>query len=346
MKIEDIARIAGVSKTAVSFAINNKEGISEETRQRIMKVVHDGGYISKVLVKNEETNENSKLILLLNCSRTQITSVTTGKMPFLTELISEIEQKVNEYGYSLLFRSLTGVDNLKEELQQVLECGSVAGVLLVATDLELEHVELIYQQCKNIVAMDAYFDKLDIDCVITDNYYGAFLAGSYLAKLGHKNIGYLQATSQIYNFTSRREGFVDALGEHGCSLDDKYIFEASSVIEESEHDLKSQFQKAVSLPTAFFAENDYIAIGAIKCLLKLGYKIPEDISIIGFDNIGMSTVISPELTTIDVSKEKMASLSVQRLVEKIKNNDHLNRKTFIATKLLERDSCKKFKDQG
>ena len=344
LKIEDIAKKAGVSKTAVSFALNDKPGISNETKEKILNIVREYGYMPKSLVKSNGVSLEYKTILLLSCSRTEITSVDFSTKPFYAELIRGIEKRVNESGYDLWLKNINIDENFKKEISTLLSSKSISGILLVATDMHCEDVKFIQQLNKNIVVLDSYFEALDIDCVLMDNFQGAYCAAEYLIKLGHRSIGYIQSVDRIYNFEMRKKGFELALQKECLSLDSDNVYSVVPAIDSVADDIKDVFNVRDDKITALFAENDYIAIGAIKYLQGKGINVPEDISIIGFDDIEMSSVITPELTTLRVPKEKMAIIAVDRLRNKMENEDEMpNINHIIGVNLTTRKSCKPVK---
>lgn len=340
LKIEDIAKKAGVSKTAVSFALNNKPGISDETRDRILNIVRDYGYAPKVLIKSSEPASDPRAVLLLTCSRTEITSVDFGTTPFYTELIRSIEKRVNELGYDLWLRSINIDREFREQVSQLFRSRNASGVLLIATDMLAEDVEIVQSINKNVVALDSFFDFLNVDCIVMDNFQGAYSAAEYLVKLGHKNIGYVQSRHRIHNFDMRKAGFESALRRRGVEPGALKVYSVVPTIEATASELRPMLENCKELPTAIFAENDYMAIGTVKCLQNMGIKIPEDVSVIGFDNIELSSLITPELTTLDVPKERMAFLAVEKLIYNIENNSGYRSKDILAVNLIERNSCK------
>ena len=145
----------------------------------------------------------------------------------------------------------------------------------------------------------------------------------------------------MHNFEQRRQGFFRALSENGIEILKKDIISVESDIEKAQKEFDEFIaQRNKPLPTALFCECDYIAIGVIKSLQEHGYKVPKDISVIGFDNVSESTIVSPSLTTIHVEKEKMGSMAVQRIIDIIEHDDTVRIKSIIDTRLEKRNSCR------
>jgi DNA-binding LacI/PurR family transcriptional regulator len=176
-----------------------------------------------------------------------------------------------------------------------------------------------------------------------NNFMGGYQAGSHIAECGHKSVGYLASDVRIHNFEERQRGFLAALKVHGVESDAGPVFTVAPTILSSQEALKKQIQDYLQagrkLPGAFFCECDYIAISAIKTLTELGFRIPEDISVVGFDNINESMIVTPELTTVHVEKERMAQIAVDLLVDSMEQDLPSRTKTKVDTMLIERLSC-------
>lgn len=188
--------------------------------------------------------------------------------------------------------------------------------------------------------MDTCFETMDTNFVVMNNVYGAYHAAKHLIELGHTAIGYIESSSRMYNFDMRKKGFFQAINEAGLKVSDRNIFSISPTIISSQDGFKNNIANHLKqLPTAFFCECDYIAISVIKSLTELGIRVPHDVSIIGFDNIFESQVITPELTTIHVKKDTIASLAVETLIKQINNPDSDRIKSLVNTDLVIRNSC-------
>jgi len=180
--------------------------------------------------------------------------------------------------------------------------------------------------------------QLGIACEAPDQYQ----AGVHLCELGHTRIGYIQSNVRIHNFAERQRGFAEALQERGLAVADKHTLSVAPTILSSQEELKQQLQSLIAagepLPTAFFCECDYIAISAMKTLGELGWRIPEDISVIGFDNISESRIVSPELTTVHVAKKQIAYHAVDLLMQELEAEDQDKVKIKVDTHFVERSS--------
>lgn len=341
MKIDDIAKLANVSKSAVSLALNGKNGVSKETRDKIIKIAQEHGYIPRPIIKADQYFQtSSKLLRFVACTNEGIVTEHYETMPFFTELINNIDKQIGSNGYSLIVSAIS-IKNLKEEIARLEQEQKSAGILLLGTNLTPEQINIVSSIQPNLVVLDTCFETLDVNFVVMNNIYGAYQAGKYLIELGHKNIGYVESTTRMYNFDMRRKGFLQALEESDLKIAEHNYFSISPTVITSQEEFKIKIKNQINkLPSALFCEADYMAISVIKSLSELGIQVPNDISIIGFDNIFESQVITPELTTINVKKDRIALLAVEKLIREIDNNENHKIKLFVDTDLIERNSCK------
>ncbi|WNQ08921.1 LacI family DNA-binding transcriptional regulator [Paenibacillus aurantius] len=340
MKIEDIAKLAGVSKAAVSLALNGKPGIGAETRERILQIARESGYMPKS--KSSETGPQKSLVFLA-FTNSGIVLEEYYRQPFFRELIQHTEERCRSKGFSLLFRSVN-MESFEQEIELVASEHRESGVILLGTNLSRPEIESISRKLPHLVVLDTSFETLPVHFVQINNGMGAYQAGSSLCRMGHTEIGYVASSVRINNFNDRRRGFETALAENGMSLAEKDVFTCSPTVLTSQPSLADQFaayrKRQGRLPGALFCECDYIAISAIKTLTELGVRIPEEISVIGFDNISEAVIVSPELTTIHVEKERMAQLAVDLLVQTLEDPSLARVKTLVDTTYVERQSCR------
>lgn len=346
MKLDDIAKIANVSKSAVSLALSGKPGISSETRDKILKIVKETGYIPRSMVKAEQVYGSTKKILrFLVFSDTRFIGLQYHKQPFFMELIHYIEEQCKRMGYSLMF-STVDISQFDKDIAKLNDEAEHSGIILLGTNLDKKQMEEIAKSNPNLVVLDTYVHELNVDFVVMNNIMGAYQASTYLVEQGHKHIGYVQSEYRMHNFESRKRGFEKAKEEYGFVSTEKDVFIMSPTVLSSQESFQKEIQNKIAqketLPTALFCENDYLAISVIKSLHEIGLHVPNDISVIGFDNIKESVVISPELTTVHVDKETLAAKAVEQLIRLIEEKDRMGIKTVVDTKIIERKSVKKF----
>ncbi|MCL7749920.1 LacI family DNA-binding transcriptional regulator [Halalkalibacter alkaliphilus] len=343
MKIKDIAKLANVSISAVSLALNNKPGISQEKRAKILKIVEEEGYVQKSLMPiNQPIQTNKKVVHFVACTNPGIVIEQYESLPFFTELIKHIRDILFPKGYSLMFSSIN-LDNLQDEIKIISSENGCNGILLLGTDLKKEQIEFIASHQPNIVVLDTCFETLNVDFINMNSVLGAYQATNHLIELGHKRIGYIQSNVRIQNFDLRKKGFLQALEESNLSaLDKDYLSMAPTVLTSQEEFKEEIMKRRNDLPTAVICESDYLAISFIKSLTEVGIKVPDEISVVGFDDIQEGQILTPELTSVHVFKEKMASLAVDRIIELMEGGTDKKMKLIVDTKIAERKSCRQY----
>ena len=340
LKIKDIAQLANVSISAVSLALNNKPGVSPKTKEKILDIVRNQGYIPRSS-HQAEPQSGKKIVSVVACTNPGIIIEGFETLPFFTELIRHIGEDLSSNGYSQML-STFNLDNLHEEIKGFSRSSEGNGVILLGSDLSREEVAYIADHLPKIIVLDTTFEMLNVDFVNVNNSLGVYQAANHFVEMGHTRIGYVQSTVRIQNFNARKAGFLDALKEKNLTIGKNDYFDLHPSIPVAQELFMSKVANRLGdLPTALFCESDFLAISLIKSLTELGIKIPEDISIIGFDDIPEARIISPELTTIHVPKERIAALAVDRIIELMNNPLSKPIKVGVDTMLVERKSCRK-----
>jgi LacI family transcriptional regulator len=335
MKIEDIARLADVSKSAVSLAINGKPGVSAETRERILSIVEEHNYVPLRNVNNRSKKKKAT-IRFIACKSPDLITEQYQNLPFFNELISYLSSGVNNYPYDLVI-STFDEETILEELKEVEQEQPSEGIILLGTNLHKSQVALIHHHYSNLVILDTHHPDIDANFVSINNYLGGYSAADYLIKQGHQKIGYVMGIPRITNFEERKKGFLARLHESNFSIADDYFFQLPAMEIKDAEELRDRIQSLNSYPTAIFCENDYMAISMVKLFNHLNIKVPEEISIIGFDDIRESRVITPELTTLQVNKKEMTAQTLDLLDKQI-NKSTATKHIQVNTTLIERNS--------
>ncbi|MFC0213625.1 LacI family DNA-binding transcriptional regulator [Paenibacillus chartarius] len=341
MNLDDIAKKAGVSKSAVSFALNGKPGISAETRQRILQIAEEAGYSLKQ--RPLASDNAAKSLTFLVFANSGIVLEQYYQQPFFRELIHFIEERCRSQGYSLIF-STVDKEFFERDIRVIAEEKRSSGIILLGTNLTAEQVSTISEIFgTHLVVLDTHFDTLPVHFVGINNFMGAYQAGAYLTGMGHRTFGYIASNVRIHNFEERKRGFLQSLSEQGLEVPRGSFFSVAPTMLSSQDDLKRQLESHLQLngklPSAVFCECDYIAISAMKTLAELGISVPAEISVVGFDNITEAMVVSPELTTIHVEKERMAHLAVDMLIESLERGQQVKTKIKVDTRLVIRNSA-------
>lgn len=326
--IKQLSLITGYSPATISNALNNKQNVNSETGKKIWKVARETGYINEISISN---------IRLIVCR-------THGKVlndtPFFSSLISGVESECRAQGFATIISHLDTTDPLFDSLLKQIISDRSAANLVLATELTEAEAGMFLNSESPIVLVDTWFEGMDFDTVGIENTDSTFKAVTHLINYGHKSIGYLKSNATINNFIYRGYGYRRAMHGNGLQIHSKYTVLLTPSMEGSYKDMKEYLSGRPELPTAFFADNDNIALGACKALQDCGYRIPEDISVIGFDDMPFCEIATPPLTTVRVFKQVMGEEAVRRLVQVIKSGKMIKVKTQICTEFIERESVR------
>jgi DNA-binding LacI/PurR family transcriptional regulator len=248
-----------------------------------------------------------------------------------------IEDICAKYAYNVLFMSERTTSQGKENLKNLIE--KIDGIILLG-DMDIELVNFLNEKIPTVV-MDDCPENCTVDCVVGDNLEGAFNNVNYLIELSHNRIGIIYGALSASSFRDRLAGYKKALASNGIEYSDELIVEGGSRLEDG----YNAMEKLLSLknpPTAVFGSNDTMAIGAMKKINEAGLKVPDDISITGFDDIDSASFTNPPLTTTRFNKMMLAEKSVDRLIGKINNKiTAAPEVSVIPVELIKRNSCKK-----
>lgn len=337
LKMSDIAEKAGVSKAAVSFALNGKAGVSEKTRKHIFKVIEEMGYEPLRKHKKGGVRKLTSISLVIIKTTTGLMNRSYASLPFFDSLVSNLSQNVGGSGGQVQIVTLN-IRNLKQDIENSTALKKSKAAIVLATDLNKKQILFLDSKIKNAIFIDNYFEDVDADFVSIDNFQGGYNAGKFIIEKGYTQIGYVASNRIITNFLKRREGFRTALKEKNLEIPPDFVFSLNPV--ELRGTLPKFFYSNKKYPHAIFCEDDYMALSLVKELTKIGIKIPDQLAIMGFDDIFEDTMINPELTTIHVPIEQIVRQAINQLEEKVSNTHWLSQKSFISTKLIVRESLK------
>ena len=335
LKMSDIAKLAGVSISAVSIALNGKQGISQETREKIFKVINETGYQPLRKRKKGGVRKVASCDLIIISDENGIVNRNYYSLPFFDHLVTNLSQSVTGFGTDLRINNLK-IDHLKQDLNLLLKTKSITNAIVLGTDLTKEQVRLITKEIQNVVFLDTYFEEVDCDFVTMDNYRATYKAAEFILNKGLTNIGYAALTKENANFLMRRAGFFSALEDHHVAIKKDNFYKINPVDLSPVADLRGFSSK--DLPDVIFCENDYLAIRIIKECTKLNIKVPQDLKIMGFDDINESQILSPSLTTIHVPIDQIVNQVVFQLQSQVATSYWQAQKTLVGTKIVERES--------
>jgi LacI family transcriptional regulator len=330
--IKDIAKAVGVSPAAVSLALNDGPRISQVTRERIAKVAaklhYRPNYVARTLVGSRSNTLGLVITTILN--------------PFYPELAKGIEDKAVELGYSIMICSTNYDSRHQGYLVDTLRSKGADGIIFSSVESEDANVAALLEDdfpfvLVNRKTMTAALES-KIDYVVMDNVAGGFMAVEHLYRLGHRRIGIIAGALNTSTALQRTRGARQALSEFGLAVDPHLIAECAFSKEEAYAAAGRQLSMAKP-PTAFFAENDYMALGVRQAILDVGLEIPEDIALVGFDDIEAGGIAGVELTTVSQKKYEMGGRAAQILIERIEQKTHSPQQVVLQPELVIRASC-------
>jgi len=331
--VRELAKITNVSPAAVSIALNNKKGISEQTRARILKAVNEHGYSNR-----QKSRSNVKEVLLLKFLGSRM--IVEENQSFVSTIIDSIGNELSAHNYRLTMQIKR--DSREEEPGEI-DFNNFCAAIVVGTELTKELGDILSEIPIPYVVVDNSALGINCNSVTMDNSSNVCIALAYLSECGHRQIGYLRSALQTANFIERNVAFRRWSEAFGFEVANDVAYFLTPTLIGAYTDMCAALEKREkrSLPTCLYADNDTIAIGAIKALEEYGYSVPEDVSIIGMDDIPYASVNAPPLTTVRVQKEMIGQVAVTQLLTLLNAPTHRNIKTYITGELIIRKSVSK-----
>ena len=332
-KLKDIAAKTGFSTTTVSLVLNNKKTrISDQTKQLIIKVAQELNYIPNQTAISLVTKESKTLGLI----------ITDISNPFFSELSKGISAKAMEYGFNIMLCDTEDSYELTMRYLRILVSKNVDGIIMTLShDIKDKKLSLITEFLEKhaipVVLVERSDHLIMSDCVIVNNKNGSYLASRHLIELGHRNVGCITGPSHLEATKYRLNGFKTAFEENGLEFRKELVVEGNYHIE-SGYKCAQKIMDIDPRVTAIHAFNDMMAYGVFECLKDKGIKIPEQISVVGFDDIFFSKMLYVPLTTIAIPIHQMGEKAVQLLIERILNKKLPWRCNTVEPKLVVRQS--------
>jgi DNA-binding LacI/PurR family transcriptional regulator len=324
--IYDIAKEAGVAKSTVANALTGKGKVSEATRQRVLQCAREMGYRPNVLARNLSQHKTLTIALVL----------PTIANPFYPEIIEAVEKFVREHEYQTLFCNTHGDFALGRQQMERLMSRWVDGYIIMGSSMDIADITRYFQQRVPIVLCDWQENEspVGIPQVSVDFYRAGQLAAEHLLALGHRHIAVIVEEPQQ---TLRLAGFRSVLQTSGVPLPPELIQRGDSTLESGYAAAKNLLARSEH-PTAIFATTDWMALGAMEVILDEGLRVPQDISIIGLDDIVVSAHLRPPLTTIAVPKSQLAKEATELLLGQIDGNKDMAVLRLVEPYLVLRQS--------
>ncbi|HHF0544851.1 substrate-binding domain-containing protein [Vibrio alginolyticus] len=332
--MKDIAKLAGVSTSTVSHVINKTRFVSEEISERVNNAAKELNYYApSALARSLKVNRTKTIGML----------VTTSTNPFFGEVVKGVERSCYQKGYSLILCNTEGDNERMRQSINTLLQKRVDGLILMCSSLEGERID-VFERYPDIpvVVMDWGPMLFTSDKIQDNSLRGGYLAAKYLIDCGHTEIGCITGPLIKHQAQMRYEGYKRAMNEAGLEFNANWIIESDFECDGGYQAFKKMAQRG-ALPSSIFVSNDMMAMGVINAANELGIKVPDDLSIIGYDDIHIAKFMSPSLTTIHQPKYRLGKAAVETLVRKLDEKSTEAQVVQLEPTLVERKSVKRLK---
>lgn len=327
VKMIDVAKVANVSSATVSRVLRNPETVKETTRKKVLDVIQELNYQPNILARNLRRNEtNTILVVVPNILNTVFSGIIEG-----------IEAEAAGNGYRVLLANTN--NNVENEfgLIELLKQKQTDGMILFSAKMESQ-VLLDLSENYPIVLTTAYIDGLKVPTVSIDNISSSRRAVEHLIKLGHTRIAHISGPIEFSSSRDRYKGYQQAMIHNDLEIDSLLVQEGDFSLE-SGYNQMMKFLAMENPPSAIFSANDEMAMGVVKAAKEHGIQVPDEIAVVGFDNISFSSIFEPSLTTISQPLYKMGQLSMKLLMQQIKGVPLDKTQYILDSELIVRESC-------
>ena len=329
--MSDIAAELGCSTVTVSKALGDKDGVSRQLRQRIKQKANDMGYRFSYPSKDSSEPTHNICVLVAKRFISDASAFYWGVYRCIVELL----QKQSYYG---IMEVVSDNDERGSVVPSSVAEKRVDGVIVLGQFAD-SYVERMLGQDIPVVFLDFYSSRSDVETVLSDNFFGAYTLTNHLIDKGHRRIGFVGTITATSSIQDRYMGYYKSLLEHGIALRDDWVI--------GDRDSNGINYKVLNLPdempTAFVCNCDWTAYQLVGQLKAIGYRVPEDISVVGYDNHIYSTISTPRITTMDVNSSRMSNEAVEIMVRKIRDSNYRCGRILVTGNLVERDSVKDLK---
>jgi LacI family transcriptional regulator len=331
--IKDISRVTDVSLATVSLVLNGKPGVSAETRYRILRVARELNYTPNLVARSLVQQRQHRSVALM---------ITNTRNPIFPEIAAGVEEVLRARGYALTLAST--YDDLDLEVKEIesITARGVDGIITSSALAGAPHLKKLLDAGFPLVSVLRRFEADALDYVVVDGVKGSYLAVDHLARLGHRRIGILSGPLNTSTGVERLDGALKALADHGVQLPRQLRY-AGDFSRQSGYLAALRFfaLPARQRPTALFAANDDMAIGAFEAIVDRGLRVPEDVAVVGFNNAAATAWNSFQITTVEQHADEMGRLAARRLIQVIEKEPGHDRpcRIVLEPKLVIRRSC-------
>lgn len=327
--IFDVAEKAGVSHSTVSRVLNNKNNVNAETRERVLQTMTQLGYVSNVSARSLAGGSSRVVGLLVDHLNTE----------YMGEIIRGIDEVLESHNYNLMLYTTHRQKTKEAAYVNRLTHDFADGLILIVPRNEQAYLDTLEQRKFPYVLIDYQGYNRHVPSIITTNRKGGYDATSYLIKTGHRRVGFITGEMAYGCALERLAGYQAALTEHGIAFDPELVSEGN-FLQPQGYRCAYHLLRLPQPPTALFVSNDVMAFGAIEAARDLGFRIPEDLSIIGFDDVPQAAHVHPSLSTVRQPLVEMGRSATTLLLKYIANPLADIERIELSTRLVIRDSCR------
>jgi LacI family transcriptional regulator/LacI family repressor for deo operon, udp, cdd, tsx, nupC, and nupG len=329
-RLQDVARIAEVSISTVSRVINEPELVNKETRRRVQKAIDELGYLpNRVARRLRGEGGGAKLIGLV---------LPDIQNPFFADLARGVEDVAQQHGY-LVFLGNSDEDAAKEKRYlDVMRAESVDGIIVPPSSETDEAVADLVRRQLPVVCVDRRLLRGKVDTVLVDNVRGAAEAMEHLIGLGHHRIGFIEGLPQLSTSRERLQGYRQALEDHGISFDPSLVRQGDSR-QESGRELTRELLELPDRPTALLVGNNLMTLGSLVMIHQKGLRIPEDVAILGYDDMPWALALNPPLTAVRQPGDEVGRRAMELLLQRIRDPQRSVSLVMMQPELVVRKSC-------
>jgi len=333
LTLEDIAKLTGVSRSTVSRVVNNEPNVRKEVRARVLKVVRETGYEPDAAARSLVTRRTKIVGVIIPES---VTAVLTT--PFFSQLLSGITQTCNARHYHLTLSLLSSPRGADDMYRRVVRSGYLEGIIVSSTVVDDPLIPRLLDDRFPFVSVGRHQDKR-VNYVDFDNVGASQMVVEHLLQLGHRRIATITGPQTLSSGLDRLAGYRQALEAYHVPVVRELIVEGDYT---EESGISSALRLIPSEPTAIFAASDSMASGALKTLREAGLSVPEDVALVGFDDVPIATAVAPQLTTVHQPIERMGAIAADLLLDRLNSPSQgmagVNR-IVLPGELVVRESC-------
>ncbi|MFC4322286.1 LacI family DNA-binding transcriptional regulator [Litchfieldia salsa] len=325
--IEDVARLAGLSRTTVSRVINNHPYVSIEKKQLVISAMNQLGYVPNSAARSLRNQKTGMLAVLIP----RITN------PFFSQLIESMEIEASDKGYQLIVCQTRYSKKKELTYLNLLKTKQVDGVIMASIQNDWELIEG-YLQYGPIILCNEEDENATVPVIHVNQEYGGYIAAKHLVDQGHQRIAFSCRSLQSKVAKKREVGFLKALKEADLTFDENFAFRDAASIQDGK-EVFHRIREMKDKPSAIFSSGDEVAAGIISEARRYGWRIPEDLAVIGFDNQAIAELMQPTISTVHQPIQQMASIALATLVDRLHSKKfHLRQDHILTVELVIRES--------